>query len=97
MGDFLRWIGAIGLPFASLGLGFFVALRMVHTGKERLTGLGTMIAAVILCGIQLISEPVIEPIWLQYVILFILPALGGAALIVRPRGRRTGVKDQDLS
>jgi hypothetical protein len=97
MGEFLRWIGAVGLPFASFGLGFFIALRMMHTGKERLSGIGAMLVTVILCGMQLISEPVIEPIWLQYVLLLVLPLLGGAALLVRPRGRRTAVEDKDPS
>lgn len=96
MGEFLRWVGAVGLPFASFGLGFFVALCLTNRGTERLAGLGGMIVAVVLCGIQLISEPVIHPIWLQYLILFLIPTLGGAALLVQPRWKRSNAEGQDL-
>lgn len=65
MGEFLRWVGAIGLPFASIGLGFFVGLAVVRGRKERWSGLGAMLVTVVLCGIQVIAEPVIQPIWLQ--------------------------------
>lgn len=90
MDEFLRWLGAIGLPFVSFGLGFSAGLLLTAPETDAKRQRGTLIvssAAVFMCAIQLVSEPVIQPIWLQYALLFGVPALFGLGILVRPRRR----------
>lgn len=78
------------MPFASFGLGFSAGLMLAAPEADPKRGRGTFIvslAAVFMCAIQLVSEPVIQPIWLQYALLFGVPAFLGGGLLVRPRRR----------
>jgi hypothetical protein len=77
------------LPFASFGLGFSIGLRLASRDDEQvgLGAAGISLVATFMCAIQLVSDPVIEPIWLQYMLLSAVPAIVGVALLVRPHLR----------
>lgn len=99
MTEFLRWLGAVGLPFASFGLGFSIALLIISPRKARGGVIGTLIisaAATFICAIQLIADPVIDPIWLQYLVLIGVPFVIGALLLLRRR-RKTDEPDEGNS
>ena len=70
MEDFLYWISIWALPFASASIGFMVHLMAtVDEGQISPQPLVPASVIVVLTSLGLVSKPVIEPLWLQYVLL----------------------------
>lgn len=82
MEEFLRWVSVPALPLASLIVGFLTSLTLMSE-REKRPGVGTIalgLVVVFLCAIQLVSDPVIDPIWLQYLLLIVVAGAVGAAI-----------------
>ncbi|ALE04647.1 hypothetical protein AL755_03230 (plasmid) [Arthrobacter sp. ERGS1:01] len=70
MEDFLFWISIWALPLASASIGFMAHLMAtVDEGQISPQPLVPLSIVVFMASINLVSKPVIEPLWLQYVLL----------------------------
>lgn len=84
MSDVFHWVSVGALPLAAAMIGFLI----VHGLDERVTdesasldGKTLLICGlvVVVCSLQLGGQPVIAPLWLQYVLLIGIALLVGAA------------------
>lgn len=78
MDDFLYWISIWALPLASAVIGFMVHLMAtVDEGRIDPGPLVIWSLVVVLTSLGLVSKPIIEPLWLQYVLLVGVAGLVG--------------------
>ncbi|WP_271177047.1 hypothetical protein [Leifsonia poae] len=78
MQGFLNWISIGALPLASASIAFVALLMLDHNASEssRRDGARAIIITgviALVCSLYLAGAPVIQPMWLQYLIL-----IGGA-------------------
>lgn len=95
MDDFLRWLAVGVLPLASLTVGFVIHQSLDHQSSEasrRLDGKTLLIALVLIitCSLRLVGQPIIEPLWLQYVLL--IPGSMALGLTLRALLTRTAAE-----
>ena len=70
MEHFHYWISIFALPLASASIGFMVHLMAtVDEGRISPQPLVLLSIVVVLASLNLVSKPVIEPLWLQYLLL----------------------------
>jgi hypothetical protein len=84
MENYLFWISIFALPFASASIGFMVHLMAtVDEGQISPQPLVLLSIAVLMASLNLVSKPLIEPLWLQYVLLIgVAACLGYVALFL---------------
>lgn len=81
--DFFHWVTVGALPLASAMIGFLVVHGLDARGTDASTGTDgkTLLICglvVVVCSLQLVERPVVDPLWLQYVLLIGAASIAGA-------------------
>lgn len=85
MSDFLHWVSVGALPLAAAMVGFLIVHGLDERGTDESAGLDgkTLLICglvVVVCSLQLAGRPAFGPLWLQYVLLGLVPVFVGAVV-----------------